>query len=569
MPNGKPGKIKLRYLAGDLTLALAPGKRSGLLEGFEVEADEPYLDGPVSRRVAVVDIDAESGQLHPGARFIAPLDLPGKTKGGYQVANVNDHRARDFQQVSAFSTVLATMRLFEEPDVLGRKLRWAFDGEQLLIVPRAGVLANAYYERRSRSLQFFEFDGLFNDQQERVYTCLSPDIVAHETAHAILDGIAPDLYDASSPQALALHEAIADLTAMLFAVRSDRLRLWVMNLTRGDLTQSQAFNTIAEQFGQASSGRFRPLRDLHNDKTMASVANKGPHALSEVLSGALYSFFLKAYAEERQEALTGLDPAQRGSEEAAFQVSGKALFLAGDKLKRMALRALDYLPPGESSFADYARAVIAADSSSNPGSAWERDFLMEECERRGIVAHKDDLVWVKPDWELPADLVLDDLLAHDSLAYRFAENHRDRLFIPAGAPIKVLPRLDVTKTTWRRKSGKASFRELLFKVVWRESQTVQFGNGLVDEIGVAQGTTLAIAWDTRAINAVLTNGSLGPRAGSRDAREHRAMRAAYLQNLTERGIIGPDSGYVETVQGMTRLKRLGALLHMVGGSDDD
>ncbi|MCI0348450.1 MAG: hypothetical protein L0Z53_03405, partial [Acidobacteriales bacterium] len=62
-----------------------------------------------------------------------------------------------FMQVVVFGGVMKTMQMFEEADNLGRRIRWAFDGPQLLVVPRAGDWANAYYERESRSLQFFYF----------------------------------------------------------------------------------------------------------------------------------------------------------------------------------------------------------------------------------------------------------------------------------------------------------------------------------------------------------------------------------------------------------------------------
>src|SRR6185295_18081466 len=108
--------------------------------------------------------------------------------------------------VSVFGTVHKVISLFEEPDTLGRRIDWAFDGPQLLVVPRAGDTANAFYERYSRSLQFFHVD---RPGVGRVYTAASQDIVAHETGHAVLDAIAPDLYDAVTPQSLAMHEAIA------------------------------------------------------------------------------------------------------------------------------------------------------------------------------------------------------------------------------------------------------------------------------------------------------------------------------------------------------------------------
>ena len=110
--------------------------------------------------------------------------------------------------------------MFEEGDTLGRRLNWGFNGPQLLIVPVAGEWANAFYEREAHCLQFF----YFNSQQagQRVYTALSHDIVSHETGHAILDGIAPDLYHSITPQSLALHEGIADLVALVIAFRTTR-----------------------------------------------------------------------------------------------------------------------------------------------------------------------------------------------------------------------------------------------------------------------------------------------------------------------------------------------------------
>ncbi len=62
-----------------------------------------------------------------------------------------------FIQVSVWATVLRTMYLYEEADALGRPISWGFPAPQLLVIPRAGWLENAFYERRSHSLQFFSF----------------------------------------------------------------------------------------------------------------------------------------------------------------------------------------------------------------------------------------------------------------------------------------------------------------------------------------------------------------------------------------------------------------------------
>ena len=48
-----------------------------------------------------------------------------------------------------------------------------------------------------------------------VFTCLSPDIVAHEMTHAILDSIHPRYLEDTNPDVAAFHEGFADIVALL------------------------------------------------------------------------------------------------------------------------------------------------------------------------------------------------------------------------------------------------------------------------------------------------------------------------------------------------------------------
>src|SRR5262245_12436676 len=171
---------------------------------------EPGLnDGPTSSRFAVVDYNADTGVLEPPAVWSeeaqAFVGVKGKALDKAAAATFQ------FHQVSVWALLQCALSFFEDGSALGRSIPWAFEGNRLIVVPHAGFGENAYYDRTSKSLQFY----YFGEAKATVYTCLSVDIVNHEFAHAVLDGIRP-LYNASStPQTGAFHEFVGDLTAIL------------------------------------------------------------------------------------------------------------------------------------------------------------------------------------------------------------------------------------------------------------------------------------------------------------------------------------------------------------------
>ena len=259
------------------------------------------------------------------------------------------------------------------------------------------------------------------------------------------------------------------------------------------------------------------LRDLRNDKQMGGAGND-QHALSEVLSGALYSVLIRMHNKRWEE----YSP-QSANAVTRYSKSGKALWVSSQQFKRMTLRALDYLPPGEITFADYGRAVIAADQVSHPNDVEERTWLKQEFVTRGIVADEQALEVMAPDLEF-ADVDIELLVNDDMAARSFAEKHRKLLRIPDGSPFEVGSRLKVTKKYYHRvtdetEQNEPTITECLFKVWWPQPERN------LSKVG----TTLAIDWATRKARVLLTSDHSDRPA---EAQAQQAMRGLVVDPKT-------------------------------------
>jgi hypothetical protein len=582
-------RIRVPYLIQDPWINADKGLEKPI-ERCTFEGEVFCLDGPVTRRVAILDFHPETGELCPGVRFRAPVDE--NHHGTYELAEKGNFEAPDFILVNVFTTVLSTLYMYEEKDALGREVEWAFGAPQLLVVPRAGEWANAFYQRESHSLQFFHFPATPTESGPKtVYTGLSQDIVAHETAHAILDGVAPDLYHCLSPQSLAIHEAVADLTALLLALRSRKLREHLLAKSGGSVSGENAFTRLAEQFGSARdvTGRARQLRSLWNERNLNAdddsldelnrlnqATRAEPHLLSEVLSGALYRVFAHLHELYRAE--------QAGKKQSTeYSASGFALFVAGSHFKRLVLRSLDYLPPGEVSFADYGRAILASDQASFPEWPKGRDALVAEFVRRGIVADAAELA-VETDFEHPAvrDLDLETLVASDWAAYDFANRNRELLGIPANVHFRVRPRLRAKKE-YRTAGGAKLVEECIFKVSWDRTEDNPRNLPLPSLRQITVGTTLAVDWKTRRVRVLLRSQASAPAGAApaelRAAEEQRRDRDAMLRRLVagHRLSFGPEAddepqfgaaARVEVSGDLMRIRGSGRMLHLADGGEE-
>jgi hypothetical protein len=330
---------------------------------------ESLSPGPIGYRVEVIDFDATTDTLYtPAAR--ADLDRwskrPAKGLGDLLVKDPEFHRH------NVYALVMKTLSRFEF--ALGRRINWGFDGHQLKVAPHAFSEANAFYSDQLNALLFGYFPGLDGSP---VFTCLSHDVVVHETTHALIDGLRERYREPSSSDQAAFHEGFADVVALLsvFSLPAviertiDRGRagepLLTKHLTPQALRDSMIFG-LAEQLGSElnvvrGTALRQSLRDVKPgpEHYQSEEEFVEAHRRGEILVAAMLTAFVEMWSR-RLVAL--IRDRQRVDRSRAIEEGADI----ADCLLTSAIRALDYAPPVDVTFGDYLSALLTADREIRP-----------------------------------------------------------------------------------------------------------------------------------------------------------------------------------------------------------
>jgi hypothetical protein len=392
---------------------------------------EELAPGPLGEYLEVVDFDPASDC------FYAPVDLNAPellAQDGHAPSEGNPQ----FHQQMVYAVGMMTIRNFER--ALGRRVLWAprhsrgaqsWGGKgyipRLRIYPHALREANAYYSPEKRALLF----GYFRASRTRagrnlpggtVFACLSHDVVAHETAHAILDGMHRLYIEPSSLDSLAFHEAFSDIVALFqHFTMPEAVRHQIAQL-RGDLSQRSLLSGLARQFGEAI-GRYGALRDGIDDVDPTTgqpdpstiTRTTEPHERGAILVAAVFDAFVTIYRSRVVDLIrlvtgdTSRFPDEDLHPDLVNRLTTEANKAAGHVL-RMCIRALDYLPPVDVTFGDYLRALITADADLVADDyRGYRIAMVEAFRRRGIHPRDirslavDSLLWERPDPDIEID----------------------------------------------------------------------------------------------------------------------------------------------------------------------
>jgi hypothetical protein len=510
----------------------------GFDDAFFVPWEPGFADGPTSARFAVVDYNADTGTLTPPAKWDSRQNAFVGNDGKVLDRNVKD--SLQFHQVHVWAIIQNALDFYESGFGLGRKILWGFQGSRLIVLPHAGYGENAFYDRHSKSLQFY----YFNSDGKRIYTCLSADIVNHEFGHAVLDGIRPHFIEAILPETAAFHEFVGDLSAILVVFRNNEFRKRIGIETAGDLSVDNALTNIADEFGQAVNGRPY-LRSALNKRTMQEVAgSQRPHRMSEVLTGAVFEILFKLtryYIENRKRSVA------------------QAFAYAIMRIQQMAIQPLDLLPPVDATFRDYAIAMLRAEEIANPADPDNyRSMMFDVFVARGILdeTDRDDLLARRHVFErIDVDIFhnVDAITKSRADAYRFLDDNRDALFIPRYADVTVADLFTAQKLT---REGRRLPKQIVLQYVWREDVMLdgeRYGRFNGQATSLLCGGTLAFDQNGNVMAWRRKSGSIAAGPGEEaaaEAAEGARRKAAFLAALAGRIKAGRIGDALESPKGM-------------------
>lgn len=402
--------------------------------------------GPTNEYVEVVDYDA------PAQLFYAPLD-PNHPHLLAQRGLPPDEGRPQFHQQMVFAVTMKTILGFER--ALGRKVLWASSDrdrrddyiQHLRIYPHALAEANAYYSPEKTALLF----GYFRDSSELgqglpggwVFTCLSNDIVTHETAHAILHGMHRRSIEPTGLDTLAFHEAFADIVALLQHFTMIDVVAQQIAANRGNLRMENLLADLAGQFGEATrmgnslrSGRDRETDPLTGrlkapDPTLYSKTGE-PHSRGAILVGAIFDTFLTIFEARTADLMrlaTGSSvPTGAELPPELVQRLAREAGKSAEHVMQMCVRGLDLLPITDVTFGEFLRAVMTADLDLVPEDPRRyRTIMSDAFRRRGIFEPgwpsmaPISLRWDAPDrkYGILSHQVFGDLLAELDLEPKF------------------------------------------------------------------------------------------------------------------------------------------------------
>jgi len=391
---------------------------------------EKLSPGPVGKRFAVIDYDGANKTFYRPVN----LDDPRLLITAGLAPSESDPR---FHQQMVYAVASETLQRFEF--ALGRRIRWRGRDRTawLNLFPHAMCEANAFYSPQAHGILFGYFKASRtqpgrNLPGQTVFTCLSHDIIAHETTHAIVDGIRAYFTEPTNIDVPAFHEAFADLAALFSHFAHKDVLLDTLQKTGGKLfnfrlrpetatneaadapviqaqiAKDNPLIALATQFGEAAGLRGGLRSALGTPANSNDINIKiEPHDRGSILVAAVFDAYFTIYTRRTTDLfrIYRAGGATLGQDDLPGPLANRLATEASrtaDEFFIICARALDYCPPVDITFGDFLRALLTAHRDLHPQDPdGVHDALMEGFRLRGIVADgatsfsEESLFWPK------------------------------------------------------------------------------------------------------------------------------------------------------------------------------
>ena len=360
----RPERRPLRIFAYDPMLARGGEHRMTVHVPYRpMERGERFFRDD---RLEVIDYDAAT------QKYFRAVDLDDNEIAMTEGLEPLEHDPQ-FHQQMVYAVASKVLENFDR--ALGRRLRFR-RGERLRLIPHAFQGRNAYFDEDLNAVLFGYFqadeeDPGANLPQQLVFTCLSHDIIAHEVAHAALTRLKPYFREATNRQVPALHEAFADIVALMQRLTFPEIVAREIRETHGNLLDPNSrLLDLGAQFGSAAGmgSALRRINPIPDPGRFAST--KEPHALGWILVSAVYQGFVRTYEARVRDLIriatggSGELPKGEMHPDLVNRLTSECVRTAQAVLS-MCIRATDYLPPIDPTFSDFLRAMVTADFELN------------------------------------------------------------------------------------------------------------------------------------------------------------------------------------------------------------
>lgn len=308
----------------------------------------------------------------------APRSDRPSARAGFQIddlvpEDVFDVGTEPFVQWQSREAALWAVETWE--GIAGNITEWArsHPRKTLKLIPIAGSQLNAYYD--GEGVEFFRAQS----GGKTTYSGASTDVVAHEVGHACLDVLRPDLWDANTSEASALHESVADCVAILTALSDDETRRTLL-AGGGTLDNPNFVESVMEDLADGVRRKLgkdhpaaEPRQALNTFQWQLpttlpttgkpSVLTSEFHSFSRVFTGCFYDLIRNLFSAQSTKNAAGL-------------------WTAAETAGQMLVAGLRQAPITARMFQAVGRAMVLADTADNGGA--NRDAIRKAFEAHGI-----------------------------------------------------------------------------------------------------------------------------------------------------------------------------------------